>query len=85
MRVISILAASVSALAVLPGCGDGGGGIQLGNEAQVDIFPTVLAFSDVPRAEIARLNVTVRHIGTSGTIHLTPIRLESDSPDLTAP
>jgi len=64
------------------GCGDGKGGISLGAQAQVDITPSLLIFPDVPRNEVARLNVTVRHIGTSGTIELDPIRLETDSPDL---
>ena len=63
-------------------CGDGGNGITLGAGAQVDIFPTAVVFPDVPRDEVAYLNVTVRHIGTSGTIQLAPIRLETDSPDL---
>ncbi|HRE92392.1 MAG TPA: choice-of-anchor D domain-containing protein, partial [Myxococcota bacterium] len=49
---------------------------------QVFVSPTVLTFSDVPRGETARLNVEVRHIGTGGTIRLSPIRLETDSPDL---
>jgi len=71
----------IAALAFL-GCGDGGGGIQLGAGAQVDITPSLLAFPEVPRDQLARLNVTVRHIGTSGTINLKPIRLETDSLDL---
>ena len=81
MRVVTLFA-SLAIATLMLGCGDGGGGIQLGAEAQVDIFPPALAFSDVPRNEVARLNVTVRHIGTSGTIRLSPIRLETDSPDL---
>jgi len=75
------LAGILAALAFI-GCGDGGGGIQLGAGAQVDITPSLLVFPDVPRNEVARLNVTVRHIGTSGTINLKPIRLETTSPDL---
>ncbi len=75
------LAGILAALAFI-GCGDGSGGIQLGAGAQVDITPSLLVFPDVARNEVARLNVTVRHIGTSGTINLKPIRLETDSPDL---
>lgn len=77
-----LLLATIALTCAALGCGDGGGGIQLGTEAQVDVFPPAIAFSDVARNEVARLNVTVRHIGTSGVIRLTPIRLETDSPDL---
>jgi hypothetical protein len=77
------LALLLGACAGLAACGDGSGKIQLGNEAQIDLYPTVLAFPDVPRGEVARLNVTVRHIGTGGTIDLAPIKLETDSLDLT--
>lgn len=70
------------ALASAGACSDSEGGIQLGTEAQVFVSPTVLTFSDVPRGEEARLNVEVRHIGTGGTIRLSPIELLTDSPDL---
>ena len=63
-------------------CSDGDSGISLGTEAQVFVSPTALVFSDVPRGEEARLNVEIRHIGTGGNIRLSPIRLETDSPDL---
>lgn len=74
--------AAVALLVVLGGaCGDSGG-FSLGPEAQVDISPNVVAFGDVPRGEIARRIITVRHVGTSGEITLDPIRIETDSPDL---
>ena len=78
--VLALLAAA--APLGMAACSDSDGGIQLGTEAQVFVSPTVLAFSDVPRGEVARLNVEIRHIGTGGTIRLSPIRLETDSPDL---
>lgn len=82
MRVVTMLALSATLPHLAIGCGGDGGGIRLGAEAQVDIYPSVVAFPDVPRDEVARLNVTVRHIGVGGTIRLSPIRLETDSPDL---
>lgn len=64
-----------------PGCGDSSGGFSLGPEAQIDISPLSIDFGDVPRGEIARRNVTVRHVGSSGVIVLDPITLVTDSPD----
>jgi len=75
----------VQALALLAllgaGCGGGTSGFTLGPEAQIDISPTVIAFGDVPRGEVARRNVTVHHVGTSGAIKLETA-LETTSPDL---
>lgn len=82
MRVSMVLVVLLSALSASSSCGGDNGGIQLGNEAQVDVVPSRIDFADVPRGEVARLNVTVRHIGTSGIIKLHPIELVSDSPDL---
>ncbi|TNF31965.1 MAG: choice-of-anchor D domain-containing protein [Deltaproteobacteria bacterium] len=74
---------AVALLALLgAGCGGGNGGFTLGPEAQIDISPTVIAFGDVPRGEVARRNVTVHHVGTSGAIKLE-VALETTSPDLT--
>ncbi|MFO0750017.1 MAG: choice-of-anchor D domain-containing protein [Myxococcota bacterium] len=70
------------ATAALASCGDGNGGFKLGPEAQIDIFPTVISFPDVPRGQVARKNVTVRHIGSSGVIKLAA-ELETTSSDLT--
>ena len=80
MRWVVAAAALVAFLG--QACGDGKEGFTLGPEAQIDISPTVIAFGDVPRGEIARRNITVRHVGVSGTIRLDPLRLETTSPDL---
>jgi hypothetical protein len=63
-------------------CGEDGLSFTLGPEAALDIAPTAIVFGDVPRGEVARRIVTVRHIGTSGVVRLDPIRLETTSPDL---
>ena len=77
----SALVAMCAALA-LSGCGEDGTGFSLGAEALVEVVPSSLVFGDVPRNGVARRNITVRHIGTSGTIRLDPIELVSESPDL---
>ncbi|PKN58844.1 MAG: hypothetical protein CVU56_03595 [Deltaproteobacteria bacterium HGW-Deltaproteobacteria-14] len=71
------------AMAALLGasCGGGSGGFTLGPEAQIDISPTIITFGDVPRGEVARRNITVHHIGTSGVIKLDAV-IETTSPDL---
>lgn len=69
-------------VAVLAGCGDGDGGFKLGSEASILVTPNAIVFGDVPRGQIGRANVTLRHTGTNGVIRLSPIRLETDSPDL---
>jgi len=69
-------------LTALAACGDGAGGFKLGSEASILITPNNVVFGDVPRGEVARSNVTLKHTGTSGTIRLSPISLETDSPDL---
>ncbi|MFT7580510.1 MAG: hypothetical protein ACI9MR_002181 [Myxococcota bacterium] len=76
---ITVLAATALATA---GCGDDEGGFALGSEALLEFSPRSVNFPDVPRNGEARLNVTVRHIGKSGTIKLDPITLITDSPDL---
>jgi len=81
-RLCAILLSLAAAGFVVSTCGGGEGGFTLGPEAQIDISPTVITFGDVPRGEVARQNITVRHVGTSGTIVLDPVRLETDSPDL---
>ncbi|MCA9515175.1 MAG: choice-of-anchor D domain-containing protein, partial [Myxococcales bacterium] len=62
-------------------CGDSSGGFTLGPEAQIDISPLSIDFGDVPRGEVARRNITVRHVGSSGVIELDPIKLVTSSPD----
>ena len=73
-----------TALWVLLGaaCGSGTGGFTLGSQAQIDITPTVIAFGDVARGDVAHRNITVHHVGTSGIIKLD-VSLETTSPDLT--
>jgi len=76
------LGAAIVAIALTASaCGDGSGGFSLGPEAQIDIFPTIVTFPDVPRGQSARKNVTVRHVGSSGIIHLGAV-LDTTSPDL---
>lgn len=75
-------AAGVVAITLaLAACGDGSGSFSLGPEAQIDIFPTIVTFPDVPRGQTAKKNVTVRHVGSSGTIKLAAA-LDTTSPDL---
>ncbi len=77
-RWIAVLAA----LAMVS-CGNDSAGFSLGAEAQVDISPRVIDFGDVARGASAVQLVTVRHVGTTGTIRLDPIMLETESLDLT--
>jgi hypothetical protein len=69
-------------LFVLAACSEDSRGLKLGTDSQVFVTPGAISFPDVPRGEVARLNVEVRHIGTAGQIDLRPIRLETDSLDL---
>ena len=70
-----------AAATALIACGDGGG-FTLGPQAQVDWSPKSVGFGDVPRGAEANTLITVRHVGTGGTIKLSPIELISESPDL---
>mgnify|MGYP001204720485 CR=1 FL=1 len=70
------------ALALGGACADDELAFKLGANAQIDWTPTSVVFGDVERGGEARRYVTVRHIGTGGVIRLDPIRLETDSKDL---
>ena len=70
------------ALALGGACADEELAFKLGANAQIDWTPTSVVFGDVERGGEARRYVTVRHIGTGGVIRLDPIRLETDSKDL---
>lgn len=63
-------------------CSKKAGQFVLGDEARLDFSPTSIAFGDVPRGETAYRVLRVRHSGTSGTIFLDPITLETGSADL---
>ncbi len=69
-------------LALLAACSDGSEAFQLGPEARLEISPSILSFEDVPRGGVAKRLVTVRHTGTGGVVRLDPIKLVTDSPDL---
>jgi hypothetical protein len=69
-------------LAILHGCGGDEDAFSLGPNAQLDWTPASVVFGDVPRGGEARRYVTLRHTGTSGVILLDPIRLVTDSEDL---
>ncbi len=82
MRHVISFTATLLAAIVFAACGEDGFRYELGPEAALDISPNGIIFGDVPRGEVARRIVTIRHIGSSGTVRLDPIRLETTSPDL---
>lgn len=65
------------------GCSEKDGGFSLGPEARLEFTPKTLDFSDVARGETAFRIVTIRHTGSGGTVFLDPIKLVTNSPDLT--
>ena len=82
MRLSSISVAVLAAAIVLaPSCSDSDS-FKLGPEAKLAFSPTTVEFADVARGKSASRVVTITHVGSAGTISLSPIRLESGSPDL---
>jgi|GEM_PF-1329334 len=80
LTTLAVAGLAVSLLTA--GCSNSGGSFSLGPEARLEFSPTSVDFSDVPRGESAFRIVTVRHIGTGGTIFLSPIALSTQSDDL---
>jgi len=78
----ALILLTFSMAALFAGCPDGPGKFTLGAEARLEFSPTSLVFGDVPRGESAYRILRVRHSGTGGTIFLDPIKLTTDSPDL---
>ena len=70
------------ALTTSLGACSSGTSFKLGSDARLEFDPTSVVFSDVARGEVAYRVVTVRHVGTGGVIKLSPIKLVTDSPDL---
>jgi len=64
------------------GNGSGNGGFSLGGDLVLDINPTQVVFGSVAVNDTATQDVTLTHVGKSGTISLRNVRLESNSDEL---
>ena len=78
---------AVLAILALVGCSEGGGessgtGVSKGDQIQVELTPEALNFPIVVPGDALELQVTVMHVGKSGTLMLRDPRIESTSAEL---
>ena len=87
-RLLRIL--SLSLLLAFGGCSDddgtgsgNGDPFQLGADLELVAIPSQVNFGSVSVGETSVQEVTLQHIGTTGTVRLLDVVLESDSAEIT--
>lgn len=65
------------------GTGGSGGGFSVTDDLQIEVSPQAVTFGQVALGGSELQSVTVRHAGSSGTLRLTSVTLETESSELT--